>query len=316
MKTVYGVRLVAALVAGAVCVGVLPPLAIAQSAAKVDVKGLPDGLVLKAPPAGPIVTPAQAKKTAKVGDKITITGRVGGGAAPFVKDRGVFTIVGEELANCSDAVEDHCPQPWDYCCETKTDIVRNSATIQVNTAKGKLIKLGMKGKAGLAEASEVTVTGVVTAVDEKTLVVTAESMYVAPALPHGWCYNAPPASSKTPAEARGSVKVGDDVVVRGRVGGSEFPMAIGRASFTLVGPEVAFDEKAEKPWAYAGVAKETLDAAMCTVQFVDDKGEPLVLELAGRSAVAKGNAVVVSGKVLRTDGGLVIAATKVQPEKK
>jgi hypothetical protein len=32
--------------------------------------------------------------------------------------------------------------------------------------------------------------------------------------------------------------------------------------------------------------------------------------------VEKGNAVVVSGKVLRTDGGLVIAATKVQPEKK
>lgn len=316
MKTICGVRLVAALVAGAVCVGVLPEVALAQSAAKVDVKGLPDNLVLKAPPAGPIVTPAQAKKTAKVGDKITITGRVGGGAAPFVKDRAVFTIVGEELANCSDAVEDHCPQPWDYCCESKTDIVRNSATIQVNTTKGKLIKLGMKGKAGLSEASEVTVTGVVAAVDEKTLVVTAESMYVSPVLPRGWCYNAPPAESKTPGEARGSVKVGEDVVVRGRIGGSEYPIAIGRASFTLVGPEVVFDEKAEKPWAYVGVAKETLDAGMCTVQFVDDKGEPLALELAGRSAMTKGNTVLVSGKVLRTEGGLVIAAAKVQPEKK
>lgn len=316
MKTVSGMRLMAAVVAGAVCVGVVSPLTLAQTAGSVDVKGLPDGLVLKAPPAGPIVTPAQAKKTAKVGDKITITGRVGGGAAPFVKDRAVFTIVGEELANCSDAIEEHCPQPWDYCCESKSDIVRNSATIQVNTAKGKLIKLGMKGKAGLAEASEVTVTGVVAAVDEKTLVVTAESMYVAPMLPRGWCYNAPPTESKSPAKVRESSKVGDDVVVWGRIGGSEYPIANGRASFTIVGPAVVFDEKVEKPWAYAGVAKETLDASMCTVQFVDDKGEPLALELSGRGAMTMGNAVVVSGKVLRTEGGLVIAATKVQPEKK
>ncbi|MFZ4575536.1 MAG: hypothetical protein ACOYN0_14155 [Phycisphaerales bacterium] len=317
MNSNLGVRWALVAAAGFACAFAAPSVCFAQKQGAADVKGLPDGLIQAAAPTGPVVFPAAIKKTAKVGDKVTVTGRVGGGAAPFVKDRGVFTIVGEELAACSDSMTDHCAQPWDYCCESKTDVVRNSATIQVNDAKGKLLKVGMKGKGGLKESSEVTVTGTVQAVDEKTLVIVAERIHLAPALPDGWCYNAPPEASKTPGEVRAGAKVGDEVVVRGRIGGRAEPVAPGKASFSLAGPQLPYDESKAKPWAYEGVQPETLSAGVCTVQLVDGNGDALAVELAGRRVMAPGTLVVVTGKVAKREGGeLVVNATKVQPEKR
>jgi hypothetical protein len=279
--------------------------------APLDIKGLPTGIITSDTPAGPIASPKIVRATAKKGDRVSVTGRIGGGAVPWVKDRAMFTIVGDELEACTDHGMDGCPQPWDYCCEPKSDIAQCSATIQINDAKGKLIRVGMKGKAGLVELSDVTVTGIVQSVDDKTFVIAAESLFVWPALPAGWAVGHGPDSTKTPAQIRATANVGDEVAVKGRIGGAENPIADGIAQFTLVGSEVEFKAESANPWVYSDAAKETLAAAMCEIRFPDASGEALKVEMDGRRNMTAGAEVVIIGTVAKNDAdGLVIHAKK------
>jgi hypothetical protein len=301
----------------ALSTGLLFSGAIAQTTggikpAPIDLKGLPSGLVTPDAPAGPIASPKVVRATANKGDRVSVTGRIGGGAVPWVKDRAMFTIVGDELEACTDHGMDGCPQPWDYCCEPKSDIARCSATIQINDAKGKLLRVGMKGKAGLIELSDVTVTGVVQAVDDKTFVITAESIFVWPALPAGWAVGHGPDAAKSPAQIRATAKVGDEVAVKGRIGGSEDPVANGVAQFTLVGSEIEYKPESANPWTYSDVSKDSLAASMCQVRFPDASGDALNVELDGRRNIAAGAEVVIIGTVAKNDAdGLLIHANKV-----
>jgi hypothetical protein len=156
------------------------PLVIRATKLFVAPLDLPEGFFLSAVPEGS-KTVEEVKPAAKKGDTVAVRGRIGGSEHPFVDGRAVFTIVGPGLKACSDHEDDHCKIPWDYCCETKTDIVLHSATIQVLDASGKPLKLGMKGRGGLKELSDVSVVGKVTSADEKTLVVQALGMYIHPA---------------------------------------------------------------------------------------------------------------------------------------
>lgn len=288
-----------------------PAVSLAQSAGNVDVKGLPKGLVVSAPPKGPVVSPQKARENLKVGDRVTVTGRVGGSPKPFVDSRAVFTIVGEELLACDDRPDDACPQPWDYCCEQKSDIAKSSATVQILDDKKKPLKIGMKGKAGLKELSEVTVTGTVAAVDAKTLIINAESMFVAPALPPAVYSRDEIAGAKSVTEAKSSAKVGDEVVLRGRIGGHAEPILSGQALFTLVATELSYDAGKDKAWTYPGIDVATVSMHACTVQFADKEGKPLAMELQGRHRLAPGAEVVVRGKVARNENGaLVVNATQ------
>jgi hypothetical protein len=290
---------------------VAPAMSLGQSQAVGDIKGLPKDLVVSAPPKGHIVSPQKARPGVKVGDRITVTGRVGGSAKPFVDSRAVFTIVGEELPACDDRPDHTCPQPWDFCCEQKSDVVRASATIQILDEKKRHLKVGMKGKAGLKELAEVTVTGIVAMVDDKTMLISAELMYVAPALPAGVYSSEEISGSQSVIEVKSSAKAGEQVVIRGRIGGVPDSVREGQASFTLVSPELGYEAGKEEAWLYPGVGAETVAAHACTVQFADANGKPLAVELRGRHGLKPGAEVVVKGKVARNESGeLVVSATQ------
>lgn len=139
--------------------------------------GLPVSLFLAAAPAESRFV-EEVKASAKAGDTVAVRGRIGGSADPFVDGRAVFTIVGSKLKACSDNADDHCTQPWDYCCETKKDIAAHSATVQVTDESGKLLRVGLKGWAGLAGLSDVTVVGKAVVSDGKSLVVRASGIYI------------------------------------------------------------------------------------------------------------------------------------------
>ena len=138
---------------------------------------LQDGLFTDTAPEGAVPV-EEAKKTAKVGDTVTITGRVGGSRNPFIANRAVVTLVGPGLAACSDNPDDKCSQPWDYCCESKADIAAHSATIQVVETDGRPAGYGLRGAHGIKELSTLIVVGEVAAAEGPNLVVNASKIYV------------------------------------------------------------------------------------------------------------------------------------------
>lgn len=120
-----------------------------------------------------------AKSAARVGEIVTISGKIGGMMKPFAEDRAVFTLVGPGIPSCADTPGDTCTTPWDYCCETSEDIAAHAATINVVDDSGKVIKATLKGVGGMKELSTVTVVGKVRAIEGASLVIDAQGIFVA-----------------------------------------------------------------------------------------------------------------------------------------
>ena len=125
------------------------------------------------------ISEARKAGTMKVGDEVVLRGRVGGSKEPFVAGRAVFTLMGRGLKACNENPDDKCSKPWDYCCDTKQEILANSVTVQVVDAKSQIIRTDMKGRRGMKELSEIVIVGTVVVADGKAVVVNATSMHVA-----------------------------------------------------------------------------------------------------------------------------------------
>ncbi|HEX2839386.1 MAG TPA: hypothetical protein VHN77_14815 [Phycisphaerales bacterium] len=140
---------------------------------------LPSGFfVEQAPENAKDVSEARKEGSLKTGDEVVLRGRIGGSKEPFVAGRAVFTLMGRGLKACNENPDDTCSAPWDYCCETKEDILSHSVTVQVVDAKGQILRTAMKGRRGLKELSEIVVIGKVTSADGKAVVVNASSISV------------------------------------------------------------------------------------------------------------------------------------------
>jgi len=86
--------------------------------------------------------------------------------------------MGSGLKDCSQNPGDNCTKPWDYCCETKKDILAHSATIRVVDDKGQPMKTDFKGRRGLRELTPVVVIGKVAFAEGQALVLNATGMFV------------------------------------------------------------------------------------------------------------------------------------------
>jgi len=174
-KTIPTLLLCLALGLGACGDAADPPSASTSEAPAGD---LPDGLFVDAAPQG-ARNVSEVKASAKEGDVVVVRGRVGG-PAPFVPGRAVLTLADtENLVACCDRPEDTCPQPWDYCCESKDDISANSATIQVVGADGRPLKADLNGAGGIEPLAFVVVEGSVgPRPDGNVLVIDARHIHV------------------------------------------------------------------------------------------------------------------------------------------
>jgi hypothetical protein len=144
-----------------------------QAAAPAD--ALPAGLILAQAPEK--ATDVLALKQVKVGDEVVFHGKVGGRLAPFVDGRAVFQVVDAGIQSCADMPADHCPTPWDYCCDA--DVNKKSASIQVVGADGKPLRANLKGVGGLKELSDVTIKGTLAKAGEAgPVIVNATGIYV------------------------------------------------------------------------------------------------------------------------------------------
>ena len=120
----------------------------------------PAAWLIDSEPAGALAV-AEAKSQVQAGDEVVVRGRIGGRVNPMSDDSPVFTIMDLSVPHCGQmGEEDHCPTPWDYCCETAESKRANAATVQVVDAQGSPV--GDKlAASGLNNLDEVVLVGTV-----------------------------------------------------------------------------------------------------------------------------------------------------------
>lgn len=136
-----------------------------------------DLFVAKAP--GGATDVQAAKKAGRPKNDVVIHGRIGGRKDPFAKGRAMFTLVDMSVPTCADKADDHCPTPWDYCCEPKDNLLANALTVQVVGENGRPLEAELDGVRGLKPMAEVVVAGKVASRDDAGgMVVSATEVYV------------------------------------------------------------------------------------------------------------------------------------------
>ena len=142
----------------------------------------------------------------------------------------------------------------------------------------------------------------------------------ASSLPAGLILTAAPAESKGVAAAKSGAKVGDAVVLRGKIGGSKEPFVSGRAVFTIMDLELPScadnpDDKCPTPWDYCCETSATIAANAATIQVVDQAGAVVKADMKGAPGLKPLSEVIVVGTVAQTDqnGTLVINASGIYP---
>jgi len=168
MKKILAVCVLAALVVGC---GQKTP----EQAASVP---LPPQFVNAAPEGE--ATPIPEARKLEPGTEVVLKGRVMGVREPFAKERALF-VLGDEgtITPCNAVAEDHCPTPWDACCDPVAVRSAGSASIQLLGDNGNVLPIGLKGVGGLQELSKVTVAGKVAPGSmAEAFVVTASAVFV------------------------------------------------------------------------------------------------------------------------------------------
>ena len=139
----------------------LPSLATAcgggETSAAVPSSDVPESFHLAAAPAGarPV---SDVVASAKDGDSVVVTGRVGGAEKVFVDGYAAFTIVDAKIPPCGEGKMDECKTPWDYCCDSPDELAKNALSVEL-VADGKPLAARPRGFHGLDHLKTVTVAG-------------------------------------------------------------------------------------------------------------------------------------------------------------
>lgn len=137
-------------------------------------------------------------------------------------------------------------------------------------------------------------------------------------LPAGLFVVKEPESVQDITPVKMDAKVGDVVVVRGRIGGSKSPFVDNRAVFLLMDVNVPnchenHNPGCATPWDFCCAPREDRLAGSATVQVVGSDGVPLRASVEGEGRLKPMGEVVVMGTVARKGeaGDFVIRATGV-----
>jgi hypothetical protein len=129
------------------------------------------------------ISVAEARKTAKAGDTISVFGEIGGSrVGTFSDNLAVFFLADPTILISCDKECGKCPTPWDYCCMEKEKRPGALLTVQVSDGKGDVLRATLKGWNGLKELSNVTITGTVDATSTaEATIINATGIFIEPA---------------------------------------------------------------------------------------------------------------------------------------
>ncbi len=121
-----------------------------------------------------------AKEDLRAGDEAVVFGQIGGVETPFIDGYAGFVLADTDLVFCNEmGDDDHCPMPWDACCEDPDKLQASRLSVQFVDAEGLPIEEDIKGYAKLRELSEVVVVGTVaSASTADNLIIEATGVYV------------------------------------------------------------------------------------------------------------------------------------------
>jgi hypothetical protein len=115
-----------------------------------------------------------------------------------------------------------------------------------------------------------------------------------------------PAGPASVLDTRKQAKDGDDVVLVGRIAGSEKPFVPGRASFSVTDLSIQpcpDDEGCPTPWDCCCTPPDELRNATAQIKFVDDSGKTLNVGARELFGVKELSVVVVKGVANRDQQG-------------
>ena len=141
----------------------------------------------------------------------------------------------------------------------------------------------------------------------------AENKAKTEAKSRAYLLTAAPEGAKGVLEIKNSAADGNDVVVIGRVGGSERPLVPGRASFTIV--DTSFKSCSDRegdscptPWDYCCEPTEELQKGTLLVRIVDESGNVVAQPADQLLGLQPLQTVIIAGKVRRGEGSFVLLA--------
>lgn len=119
----------------------------------------------------------RVREEAANGDEVLLVGCIGGSSNPWIEGRAAFTIVDSSLESCNEKMDDKCPTPWDYCCETDK-LPTASALIKFVDDSDRVIKADSKTLFGVRELSTVVIKGTAQRDDADNLTILASGIFV------------------------------------------------------------------------------------------------------------------------------------------
>ena len=130
-------------------------------------------------------------------------------------------------------------------------------------------------------------------------------------LPEGFVAREALAGAQGVTAVKSGAKDGDTVVVAGKVGGSEEPLAKNRAMMTILDPSVTTcdtmpGDTCKTPWDACCETSDKIAANSATVQVVDASGKPLATTLENVAGLKPLSQVTVSGVARRAPGSDVL----------
>lgn len=137
---------------------------------------LPPTFIVADQPAGAVGV-IEARKSAKVGDRVVVIGRIGGSRSPFVSNRAIFTIVDQSIKSCIETDDDQCPRPWDYCCEDKKELAKSMASIEISEVDGNPLALGLETEGTFRPLMLIAVEGTLQSTEGGSFIVRADHAY-------------------------------------------------------------------------------------------------------------------------------------------
>lgn len=122
-------------------------------------------------------------------------------------------------------------------------------------------------------------------------------------------------------KVREAASDGDEVVIVGRIGGSENPWIDGRAAFSIVDGSIKAcsdipGDNCPKPWDYCCETAQ-LPSSTALVKVVDERGDIVAVDARELLGVTELSTVIVKGKAQRDEAGnLTVLANGVYVKKK